>query len=129
MCDAHVELSFSPSCSPGPEVPLHLCCGSLLPRWRCSGTQDAALGAALLSSFQQWTQGMLPCEQVIMSPWQPAGLQHRSQDWTFFSLFHPPPYFFLLGAFPIVKSAEGLTMGGFRLLWEAAFHLNLEVVV
>lgn len=74
---------------------------------------------------------MLPCEQVIMSPWQPAGLQHRSEDWTFFfSPFSPPPFFFfLLGAFPIVKSAEGLTMGGFRLLWEAAFHLNLEVVV
>lgn len=68
---------------------------------------------------------MLPCEQVIMSPWQPAGLQHRSDDWTFFFLF----FFSLLGAFPIVKSAEGLTMGGFRLLWEAAFHLNLEVVV
>lgn len=34
---------------------------------------------------------MLPCEQVIMSPWQPAGLQHRSEDWTF---FFPPPFFF-----------------------------------
>lgn len=69
---------------------------------------------------------MLPCEQVIMSPWQPAGLQHCSEDWTFFP---PPLFFFLLGSFPIVKSDEGLTMGGFRLLWEAAFHFNLEVVV
>lgn len=43
--------------------------------------------------------------------------------------FSPPFFFFLLGSFPIVKSDEGLTMGGFRLLWEAAFHFNLEVVV
>lgn len=47
----------------------------------------------------------------------------------FFFLFFFPFFFPLLGAFAIVKCAEGLTMGGFRLLWEAAFHLNLEVVV
>lgn len=37
-------------------------------------------------------------------------------------LFFP---FFLVGAFSFVKFAEGLTMGGFRLLYQAAFHLNL----
>lgn len=45
---------------------------------------------------------MLPCEQVIMSPWQPAGLQHRSEEWTFFF-----PLFFLGSAFPFVKFAKG----------------------